>query len=180
MIYFTQASPVLRVYAILLLFAAIILELFLLILTAHRTGRRYQFTANCMLFAAASILMCGLTAAHGHHGPSEILFTEVPYLFVLTAGIVFTIHASAAIAMEIRRRRTALSPYSIKEAFDNLPDGVCFFTGNGIPVLCNRTMPRLAYAVTGRDIQHISELKTALEALPEQADAVRDGAVYCL
>ena len=73
MIYFTQASPVLRVYAILLLFAAIILELFLLILTAHRTGRRYQFTANCMLFAAASILMCGLTAAHGHHGPSEIL-----------------------------------------------------------------------------------------------------------
>ena len=69
---------------------------------------------------------------------------------------------------------------SIKEAVDNLPSGVCLFDKNGFVVLCNRTMYRLAFAITGRDLQTFSELENALRNLPEGALAHRDGDTFLL
>lgn len=48
----------------------------------------------------------------------------------------------------------------IKEAFDNLPCGICYFNSKGIPVLCNKTMSRIYEAVSGRGLQHISDLES--------------------
>ena len=39
-----------------------------------------------------------------------------------------------------------------KEAFDNLPSGVCFFNNHGIVTLCNRQMHRLVFSLSGRDL----------------------------
>jgi PAS domain-containing protein len=52
---------------------------------------------------------------------------------------------------------------AVKEAFDNLPCGVCYFNENGLPRLCNRVMHRLSFALSGRDLQRLSELRAALE-----------------
>ena len=57
---------------------------------------------------------------------------------------------------------------SVKEAFDNLPSGVCFFDKNGILILCNHQMYRLFYALTGRDLQSLPEM---LEVLKESTPA---------
>jgi signal transduction histidine kinase len=51
---------------------------------------------------------------------------------------------------------------AVKESFDNLPSGICFFARSGVPVLCNRAMHRLVFALTGRDLQSLSELRAAL------------------
>ncbi|MDD6254909.1 MAG: PAS domain-containing protein [Eubacteriales bacterium] len=59
-------------------------------------------------------------------------------------------------------RRNRIGRSSIKESFDNLPDGVCFADVNGMIVLCNRQMYRLCHELTGMDLQHISELENAL------------------
>jgi PAS domain-containing protein len=66
----------------------------------------------------------------------------------------------------------------VKEAFDNLPSGVCYFDKNGIPRLCNRVMHRLSFALSGRDLQHLSELTAALEN--PCADVVRETDAYHL
>lgn len=50
----------------------------------------------------------------------------------------------------------------IKESFDNLPSGICFFDANGLTVLCNRQMHQLVYALTGRDLQLQSDLMDVL------------------
>lgn len=73
-----------------------------------------------------------------------------------------------------------LSRNAVKEAIDNLPSGLCFFNKNGLPVLCNRVMHQLVFALTGRDLQVMSELSGALEALPENSTATRDGDVFLL
>ncbi len=52
---------------------------------------------------------------------------------------------------------------AIKEAFDNLPSGVCFFDKNGIVTLCNYQMHRLVFALTGRDLQSLQELREFLK-----------------
>ena len=73
-----------------------------------------------------------------------------------------------------------LTKSSIKEAFDNLPSGVCFFASDGILILCNRQMHRLSFALTGRDLQTVSELRDALTELPEGSAAVRDKDTFLL
>ena len=42
---------------------------------------------------------------------------------------------------------------TVKDAFDNLPSGICFFDSNGIAVLCNRQMDRLIYELKGFDLR---------------------------
>ena len=55
---------------------------------------------------------------------------------------------------------------AVKEAFDNLPSGVCFFDQNGMVTLCNHQMHRLVFALTGRDLQSLFELRAFLEGDP--------------
>lgn len=73
--------------------------------------------------------------------------------------------------------RQHLSRTAIQESFDNLPSGICFFQKNGLPVLCNRRMHALVYALTGRDLQMLSDLTSALE---DKGDTVQlpDGSVW--
>lgn len=52
---------------------------------------------------------------------------------------------------------------SIKESFDNLPSGVCFADKHGVIILCNRQMHRLCYLLLGTDLQHIFELREAMQ-----------------
>ena len=67
---------------------------------------------------------------------------------------------------------------SVKEAFDNLPSGVCFFDRNGILTLCNHQMYRLFFALTGSDLQCLTELQ---EFLNDETKAGREeNQVYLL
>ena len=52
---------------------------------------------------------------------------------------------------------------SVKEAFDNLPSGICFFDQNGILTLCNRTMYRLLLEFAGQDPQSLAEVQKQIE-----------------
>lgn len=52
---------------------------------------------------------------------------------------------------------------SVKEAFDHLPTGVCFFNKNGTLTLCNHQMYRVFFDLTGKDLQSLPELEELLE-----------------
>lgn len=65
---------------------------------------------------------------------------------------------------------------SVKEAFDNLPSGICFFDRNGVLTLCNRKMYSLIIEFTGRDPQSLAELRELMETSP--AIAKREPRVY--
>lgn len=77
--------------------------------------------------------------------------------------------------------RRSISHSSIKEAFDNLPTGVCFFNEAGLPVLCNLAMQRFSFAVCGADVQYITDLENcfAWDFLPA-APGRKDGNVFIL
>lgn len=58
---------------------------------------------------------------------------------------------------------------SVKEAFDNLPSGICFFDKNGILTLCNRKMYSLILEFTGKDPQSLAEFHELMENSPSIA-----------
>lgn len=64
--------------------------------------------------------------------------------------------------MSLFHRRPKLGRSSVKEAFDNLPSGICFADRNGVIILCNRQMHRLCRQLLGTDLQHIEELRRSL------------------
>lgn len=55
---------------------------------------------------------------------------------------------------------------SVKDAFDNLPSGICFFDKNGILTLCNRKMYSLILEFTGKDPQSLAEVRDLMERSP--------------
>ncbi len=57
--------------------------------------------------------------------------------------------------------------HSVKEAFDHLPIGVCFFDKSGTVTLCNYQMHRVFFRLTGRDLQSLPELQELLASGPD-------------
>lgn len=67
---------------------------------------------------------------------------------------------------------------SIKEAFDNLPSGVCYFNHNGRLILCNKQMFKLCFYLTLRELQIVTDLENALKCLPTNSNVVKEGDYY--
>ena len=51
----------------------------------------------------------------------------------------------------------------VKEAFDTLPEGVCYFNSDGLTELCNLQMYRLCHMMMGQDVQTLDELMNAFD-----------------
>ena len=95
-------------------------------------------------------------------GAEQGLRMPVPYLVLFVITLLSTAFGAWCVLSETKNRKT-ISPTSIKEAFDNLPTGVCFFNEVGLPVLCNHAMYRFGFAVCGKDVQYITDLESCLE-----------------
>ncbi len=113
-------------------------------------------------------------------GAKQSLQLRIPYMilfFVTIMSLIFTIWA---VLSETKNRKT-INNTSIKEAFDNLPTGVCFFNEVGMPVLCNLAMYRFSFAVCGKDVQFITDLEGCFDddftPLPE---VKKDGNMFVL
>ena len=77
--------------------------------------------------------------------------------------------------MKLFHRTPKLGRSSVKEGFDNLPSAICFAGHSGTIMLCNHQMHRLCHILMGMDLQHISELRRALDR-PQPAVEVVDRA----
>lgn len=114
-----------------------------------------------------------ITGAQGQH-------LHVPYGVLLSVTLLSLTLGAWVFLGETKNRRT-ISHSSIKEAFDNLPTGVCFFNESGLPVLCNLEMQRFSFAVCGRDVQYITDLENCLaDDFVSAAGTEKDGNVFIL
>ena len=113
-------------------------------------------------------------------GAEQGLHLHVPYA-VLMLATVLSIALGAWLLLGETKNRKTINHRSIKESLDNLPTGVCFFNGAGLPVLCNHAMQRFSFAVCGKDVQFITDLEHCLsdDYIPT-TDARKDGRVFVL
>ena len=106
------------------------------------------------------------------------LHLHVPYAVLLLVTLLSLGFVYWAVLSETKNRKI-ISRASIKEAFDNLPAGVCFFNEVGLPVLCNLAMHRFGFAVCGRDVQLAADLEACFsEDFVPAEDVRRDGKVF--
>lgn len=91
-------------------------------------------------------------------GTTQSIHFHVPYLILLAFVLISFGYNIWAVVSETKVRKK-INKNSVKEAFDNLPTGICFFNRAGLPVLCNLAMHRLSFAVCGKDLQFITEIE---------------------
>ena len=122
--------------------------------------------------------LCVRSRVFGWEQDSMILF-KIPYAFLFIMGICGFLFAGIQMFGIFKRCRNYLRENAIQESLDNLPSGIVFFDGNGMPKLMNRRMHQICMNLAGRDIQNITELEEALsKPLKEQVFFDDDLKVY--
>ena len=89
---------------------------------------------------------------------------EIPVWFVLAVLMVLTVCLAAVWTVMERQIRFALTPASLQEGLDFMPDGISFSTQDGIPLLVNRKMQNISYAAFGTGVLDMRRLLQLLEA----------------
>lgn len=150
----TQLSEQARLAWLLALLLILCVQLFSLLRTyEHRSSRHWKGTA---LWSA--LLLVLLLALYDFPQKVDLPVWGVGLLVLLSAAF-----AASSLYFSIRHGRRQITRSSIKEAMDDLPVAGCYFTPRGTVKLCNRQMVSLYRTMTGRDLQTLSELHTALE-----------------
>ena len=143
--------------------------------------QRKAMLQDSALLIVIFLIMSGLcvrSRVFGGEQDSMILF-KIPYAFLFIMGICGFLFAGIQMFGIFKRCRNYLRENAIQESLDNLPSGIVFFDGNGMPKLMNRRMHQICMNLAGRDIQNITELEEALsKPLKEQVFFDDDLKVY--
>ena len=92
----------------------------------------------------------------------QSLFLNVPIVVMLCGIAGLTFYLVRSILKEIRREKQRLSPWSVKEAVDNAPCGVCFANAFDQIILCNSKMREVSKMLLGTKLQNYKMLHQAI------------------
>ena len=107
---------------------------------------------------------------HGHYKP---LFHSFPAYLMLILVILLTVYLVFAIRKEVKEYHHFLSPWSVHEAVNHVPCGVCFSDPLGRIILCNIKMQELSRMLTGTYLQNYESLRHAIHADSRQKDVIQ-------
>ena len=156
MISFLQCSPISR-SIIASLFLAVLAGLLFLIIFRWTNRRR---PLDCLI-PSLLILTVGITAGCLMDGQSRLSngltvssigqwVGNLPWILHILILFACVLYGGFVIRRERMTAKNEITPASIREALDNLPNGLCFSDENGMPLLTNRRMYQLAEEATGK------------------------------
>ena len=169
---FSSLSAFGQTFIPLLLFAEAVLELGLFLYQIIRSKQPLRSLPCAVHFVILLTLLFSVTQGDPDEGKDAFL-TGAPWLLFALVIVLVAIHFAIALPREYRRRKNELSPFSIKEATDKLPMGICFADPDGRIILCNNRMRRLSFALSGHELQIAEDMEAAL-ARPDPSVTVKD------
>ncbi len=170
---FSALSALWQTIIPLLLFCEAVLELGLFLYQILRSKRPMRSLPCALIFAALITLLFSVTQGDPDEGKDAFLL-GAPWLIFIIVIALTAIHFAVALPREYRRRKNELSPFSIKEATDKLPMGICFADPDGRIILCNNRMRRLSFILSDHELQIDRDFDSAL-AQPDKSITVKDG-----
>ena len=178
---FENCSPE---YQITIVWFFIFLTLLCMILAIYEgTGKRQR--KMLLLDSVLLIVIFLITAVlcvwqRAFYEEDSMILFKIPYVILIVIGIGVFLYVGLKIFGIYKYRKSCLRENAVQESLDNLPSGIVFFDGNGMPKLMNRKMYQICQNLAGRDIQNITELEEALgHPLKENVFYDVDLKVYC-
>lgn len=162
MIPFCETGSIAQIFLLIISqFTVISLVCSIVILFKHKCKTR-KLISLCILLLVNTTTYVVMQLDSRITADEQSPHLHVPYvlfLLVVLLSLAFTLW----VILSETKNRKSLNHTSIKESFDTLPTGVCFFNEVGLPVLCNPAMQRFSFAVCGKDVQFITDLEVCLE-----------------
>lgn len=160
-----------------------ILALYGLVCACVLRMRKTEIVLFLLTALGALLLQQGLEDAQLLRPSTASHVLLAPWIGTLPAAVIVLLLLllalmEAALLWRLRRwRYEQLTLFSIKECVDALPDGVCFFTEQGLPLLTNLQMSRLCAQLTGGGLVDTNAFLAALRSgeYPGQARLLRAG-----
>lgn len=151
---YITAPYVVQTLISILYFSLIIFSLCTAFLCSHHKHKYLFIITESMIAIFFSILLIGCLAYFDIDDISKLtplstfaVFIPVSIDFLLLSS--FTLLNLFITIVLIRNRKNKISKMSIKEAFDDLPCGICFYEASGMTRLVNSKMNDLSIRITG-------------------------------
>ena len=117
------------------------------------------------------LIMAGLLNDHRHRldkPPHKPIFYSFPAYALVIIIVLLTVYLILAICKELKEYHNTLSPWSVYEAVNNVPCGVCFSDSLGRIILSNTKMQELCKMLTGNYLQNFDSFRYAINSEPVQ------------
>ena len=117
-----------------LMLVEIVLEIGLFMYQLLRSNKPVRSLLSLAVMAVMIPLLFSVSRADPDNIGDAFLL-GAPWLIFAAAIFLAAVHFAIALPREYRRKKNELSPFSIKEATDKLPMGICFADPNGRIIL---------------------------------------------
>ena len=162
---FAECSMAMQDFLMILLEICLILELILLLIRITCFYGKKKIITAVTVFAVSFMLMGFLMNDHRYcQGESayQLMLRMCPVSVLMAAMVVLLLYLCWAIWRESRRYHHSLSYWSVNEAVDDVPCGVCFSDPLGRIVLCNTKMHELSRIMIGSYLQDYEALRKVI------------------
>ena len=164
---FLESSIILQNIIMFIMEICLILELILLIFRIMSLVEKKKILVSAAEMFFSFLFMTGLLNDHRcSMGDKRYkpLFRLFPADIMLVLVILLTVYLIRALYRELKEYRNALSPWSVHEAVNNVPCGVCISDPLGRIILCNIKMQELSRVLIGNYLQNYHTLHSVLNA----------------
>jgi hypothetical protein len=173
---FIESSIILQNIIMFIMEICLILELILLIFRIMSLVEKKKILVSAAELFFSFLFMTGLLNDHRcSMGDKRYkpLFRLFPADIMLVLVILLTVYLIRALYRELKEYRNSLSPWSVHEAVNNVPCGVCISDPFGRIILCNIKMQELSRIMTGSYLQDYDALRKAMSGEPESEGLCR-------
>ena len=170
MISFVECSMAIQNALMILLEICMILELILLLVRITCFSRKKKIVTAVAVFVVSFMFMGALMNDHRYclgESSYQPMLQGYPVSVLMAVVMGLVLYLCRAIWRERRRYHHSLSYWSVNEAVDDVPCGVCFSDPLGRIVLCNTKMQELSRIMTGSYLQDYEVLRKAMSGEPE-------------
>ena len=176
MISFVECSMAIQNALMILLEICMILELILLLVRITCFSGKKKIVTAVAVFAVSFMFMGVLMNDHRYclgESSYQPMLQGYPVSVLMAVVMGLVLYLCRAIWRERRRYHHSLSYWSVNEAVNDVPCGVCFSDPFGRIVLCNTKMQELSRIMTGSYLQDYDALRKAMSGEPESEGLCR-------
>ena len=166
---FVECGMAMQNFLMILLEICLILEFILLLTRITGFSGKKKIITAMTVFLVSFFLMFLLMNDHRYclgESAYHPMLQDYPVSLLTAVIIALTFYLCRAIWSERRRYSHSLSYWSVNEAVDDVPCGVCFSDSFGRIILCNTKMQELCKVMTDSYLQAYDTLRKAIDDEP--------------
>ena len=173
---FIKDTMILQNLLMILMEICLILEFILLFSRIMRSAGKWKIAVSSVWLFASCLFMVGLLSDHQRRQdtfPCKPILYSLPVYALVISVMLLTVYLILAIRRERKECNNTLSPWSVYEAVNNVPCGVCFSDALGRIILSNVKMQELCRILTGNYLQNFEIFRNAINSEPVQKNIVK-------